>query len=895
MANCTEIRVFELSTESRARLGGATEAKLDIPTAYSMRLTKDVEKLSILNKIATEGVLGFSLPSTPTNDAVFLDYASPVTLDNRVKFYRVAVTLAGHAIRFDRLLVKGRNQGGKEWDLELRRSPDHWIELASGLPINEIDFGNFVMIPANITDNWALPVYDGDYKDPDDQKPVYFPLLDFGGWVDQTEVPQGSVNLDVKAVGVADFRPLVSLPYLLRAGFCKIGWTLDGVILDTDWLKRKWVYALKQDYYQASKIGGRLIGRSFTRFQVQTTQSTIIRYFEVVQGNSIRLPAAGSGNLMGIFNFEGVALKFKYKMVADFTNENGNEITVNFNIHEVDFNGTANLFPTGVVISPTPLTVVFAAGETKTVIFEEEIILQPKQRGAMYVIFDPGPDTGFWMESGAFFSVVPTNKSLMYSDDVEISETVSGETNLLDWLKVLVHLCNGRLETDFDTKTLTVHPNKKADVWGETVPGFLLDEAAALDISEQIIVDSIDMTPVRPDLKRYTRLEFAESTDAYIQSLNLTDPAHSRTLLNGLEYPDEIESIQNPIVEPTLEGVPIGLATGAAGRHPLPYLPRLWDNTTGQRSFNIKPRIFHAFGPVRQINPNPISSTDELTSFFFNEVPNNSNTGLVTEFGYATQLPTWKLTPTPAVAGNVVFGKEQYDLFVAFYIGITQDMRGGSILDLLMFMRMKDYIGYDFRRLFAFKYRGVPLRVPMTGIRDFAPCADSPTPVTFFVPPAETECCDLPCGCQFTTCDYYQDFGVFMRQSTLDDMRLTSFMVDGIELVTTPIGFGLLNMVDVGGMPYVMNLIDVLNSVAAPYFSFNLSTRTHDPKGKRFFSLKRLACVPFRIVIEHDGEEVYIYTQDSQQTKWFGSSWEDFGYGGGAYGDPIDFVTTTEY
>ncbi len=895
MANCTQITVFELTPEGRARLGGATQAVLDISAENAVRLTKDVERLSVLNKIATEGVLGFSIDSTPTNDAVFLDYASPVTLDNRVKFYRVSVIVAGHAIRFDRLLVKGRKSGGKEWDLELRRSPDHWIELASTVPINEIDFGDFTMIPANIVDNWALPVYEGDYTNPDDQKPVYFPLLDFGGWVDQTEPPQGAINLEVKAVGVADFRPLVSLPYLLRAGFCKIGWTLDGVLLDTDWIKRKWVYALKQDYYLASKIGGRLIGRSFTRFQVRTTISTLIRYFEIVQGAGIVIPAMGGGNLMGIFNFEGVALKFKYKLIADFTNENGNSIVVNFNIHEVGDNGSGNYFPTGVVISPTPLIVTFAAGETKTVIFEEEIILQPKQRGAMFVIFDPGPDTGFWMEPGAFFSVVPTNQSLMYSDEVEISETLSDETNLLDWLKVLIHLTNGRLETDFDTKTLTVHPNKKSDVWGETVPGFLLDESAALDISEQIIVDSIDMTPVRPDLSRHTRLEFADSTDAYIQSLNLTEPAHSRTLLNGMEYPDEIESIQNPIVEPTLEGIPIGLATGAGGRHPKPYLPRLWDNTDGKRSFAIRPRIFHAFGPVRQINPEPISATNELTSFFFNEVPNNSNDGLIEEFGYATQLPTWKLTPTPAVNGNVVFGTEQYDLFVAFYIGITQDMRGGSVLDLLMFMRMKDYIGYDFRRLFTFKYRGVPLRIPMTGIRDFAPCSESPTPVTFFVPPAETECCDLPCGCQFTTCDYYMDFGVFLRQSTLDDMRLVSFMVDGIELVSSPIGFGLLNMIDIAGQSYVMNLLDVLNSVGAPYFSFNLSTRTHPDKGKRFFSVKRLACIPFRIVIEYDGEEVYLYTQDSQQTKWFNPTWEDFGYGSEFYGEPIDCETTTEY
>jgi len=149
------------------------------------------------------------------------------------------------------------------------------------------------------------------------------------------------------------------------------------------------------------------------------------------------------------------------------------------------------------------------------------------------------------------------------------------------------------------------------------------------------------------------------------------------------------------------------------------------------------------------------------------------------------------------------------------------------LLDLLMMMRMTDYVGYDFRTMFAFRYNGIPLRVPMTGIRDFAPCSETPTPATFFVSPAETECCDLPCGCQFTTCDYYQDFSIFLRQSTLDLLKVSSFMVDGIELLSAVVSFGTLKMITIDGMPYVMNMVDTLNSIAAPYFTFALSTREH--------------------------------------------------------------------
>ena len=212
-----------------------------------------------------------------------------------------------------------------------------------------------------------------------------------------------------------------------------------------------------------------------------------------------------------------------------------------------------------------------------------------------------------------------------------------------------------------------------------------------------------------------------------------------------------------------------------------------------------------------------------------------------------------------------------------------------------MRMQMKDYVKYDFRSLFFFYANGIPLRVPMTGIRDFQTCGDLPTPVTFFVDPVFSDCCDLPCGCQFTTCEYYQDFGVYLRQSTLNSLKIDSFIVDGIELLTAPVSLGNIKIVDVGGYPFVMNLVDTLNGIGAPYFSFGISTRIHGTRGARFFTLKRLACVPFRILITLDGAECYLYTQDEQKQKYFSGSWDALGYDTETYTEPIDCVTTTEY
>lgn len=890
--SCTDITVYELSPEASNRLSGATEAVLDTPVDFSIRLSKDVERLSQLSKISTEGALGFSLPFTDTNNAVFVDFSSPLTLDNRAKFYRVSVRAGGHTLQFDRMLVKGKNERNQTWDLELRRSPDHWIELSSQVKINELDYSTFVMSKTAIVGNWDFPAYEGDYKNPNTgQRPYYWPLIDFGGWCDQTEVPQGAEGR-FKSVAIEDFRPLLSLSYILRAGFCQIGWTLDGIIFDTDWFKRLWVYALRSDYYIASKRGGRIVGRRFERLLWNNQPGHFLTMDELIEGV---VAWQINGLYAGVENITGVALKFRFQMQGEFHNDRANPFTAVFLVYEMDDHPTSPSF-TGEVLSTESLIVDFAANEKKMVIFDQTVVLKPYQRGAIHIGVVPTLDLGFYIEKGLHVKITPANQSLMTDDIPTISECVSDQTSVLDWLKATIHLINGRLETDFDTKTLTIYPNKTSVVFGETVPGFLLEEEPAIDIEEMIVPDSVQVKPLRQDLKRYQRLEFARTSDAYIDSLNLTEPAHSRMLLNDIDLPNEIDTDQNPIIEPTLEGIPNEIASGSGGRNPRPYLPRMWDNTNGERSFEIQPRILYAFGNVQQINPTPITPANELTSFFLDEVPNPANTGLVTNFGYATQLPTWEMTPEPAVNGNVVFGSEQNDLFVNFYLGLTQEAKNGTILDVLMFMRMKDYIGYDFRRMFTFRYNGIPMRIPMTGIRDFASCSEVTTPVTFFVAPSETECCDLPCGCQFTTCDYYQDFGVFIRQSTLNDILITSFVVDGFELLTSPVTLGLLKIVEIDGFQYVTNLIDALNSIGAPYFSFNLSTRTHPEKGKRFFSIKHLACVPFKILMTYQGEYAYLYTQAEQKTQWFTpGTWNDMGYGSGIYGEPIDCITLTEY
>jgi len=901
MTNGTVITITNLPNELSDLLGGVTSVVLDIDTDFSIRLTKTVEQLSILNKISTEAALGFSVPFSPTNDRVFAEYATPMTLDVKTVFFQCHVIVDGHPLQFSRLFVRGKNERNREWELELARNPDHWVELASQVRTNELDFGTFQMIKTNIVNSWANPAYEGDFTDISVDKPVAWPLVDYGGWVDQTEPPQNAPFNLVRSVGVEDFRPWLSWLYILKAGFCKIGWSLESVLFDLDVVKRLWVYALRPDYYIASEsqLGGKVTGQIYTRTLFNQgdflvlEDVTVLADYAVIDNSNFPV----INRYCGIKNYPGVALKYTFFFKGEFHNDRALPFTAFFSVMEIEDTGSFGYQFTGEIISTESLQVDFAPHEKKSVTFEQTVTLKPGQMGAIHIPVLPTSTPGFFVEAGFYFRVTPANNSYMTDDIIDVRLSVSDEMTILDWLKAFIQPVYGKLETDWETRTVTIYPTKRANVWGQNAPGFLLREEPVIDIDEKIIPGSINLKPVRPDLKRYTRFSFKPTTDAYIKSLNLSSPAHSRTLLNSVDLPQGTEEIFNPFIEPTLEGQIGGLiGSGAGGRSPRPFVPRLYDNTDGQRSFDLAPRVIYGYGNVRQINPAPINDTNLLTSFFFNHPPNPANTGLVTDFGYFTQSPTWQMTPTPSVIVDFVFGVKSQDLFTTFYLGYTQDNRAGNTADVLLLMTMAEYQSYNFRQMFRFKIKGLPAVAPMTEIRDFSSAdgANIATPVKFFVEPSTLDCCDLPCGCQFVECEYYQDMGPMMRQSTLNTLRIASFVVDGVEYITTPVSFGAIKIIDIGGKPYVTNLVDKLNAIGAPYFSFNYSSREEPGKGLRFFKLKRLACFEFRILITEFGVDAYEYTHNSQQQQVFGGGWDDFGYPP-THGEPENCLTTTEY
>lgn len=903
--NCASVTVYDLP-QSAASVIGATSANLDLPTGFSFALSKSAQALTDANKFELESVTAFAIPHTPINDAIFADFIHPQKIDKGDGVLRALAQQEGRPLRFDRVAVLGNTFEG--WELELRRTQEHWADLATKTFIKDIDFGSYLISKPAIEGNWLTPAYEGDVTAPDfvTNPAVYFPLIDYGGWVDETLPPQGQEDLRVKVVGAEDFRPWYFLSYALKAGFCKFGWTIEGLIFEADAFRRLLVYDLIADYYKAGakvEYGGRVRGSNTADYNFSDAQvnlSQIMRFDNTIYAQTAyTVPSfVVGGTMAAIRNPLELAINWRFKFIGRIQNTNAFDVILNFAIYELDNTGPnfPNFYLNGNVLT-TPVQYTVPANSTQFVVFEQECIIQAGQRAVMNSRHSKvnGDDvlSGITIKKGSHIDIEPASKCLMTGDEIVVSQMVNRERTVMDLLKAAVHLIGGRIDENPDTKTIMLHPERLSDYFGDNVPGFILDEQPAVNLKNLVVVDSTKQAQTRTALKRYTRISFADSTDAYIDELPFVEPPQSRKIENSPDLPDEVEEIKNPLFEPTIEGQPKGLASYAM---PLPYLPRLYDNTDGQRSFDIGPRILYNYGIVKQINPNPFrpgaTPSDANPGFFFNEQANTAFTGFYTEFGYASMLPTWKLDPDSAV--NLTFSAPGPDYFTIFHLAQLQRRKRGTLVEVLLWMRMRDYVSYNFRPLYKLEISGIDFVAPMTSIRDFLPCDNLPTPVQFYVEPADTQCCDRPCGCSFETCTYYQDFGEYLRQATLDSLQITSFKIDGIEQITDPVPFGPIELVDLDGHPYVMNLINALNSIGAPYFSFDISRKIHPTRGARFFTIKRPSCQPFEILISEGETIIYKYTQNEQLQSVFGSE-QPFGYAPDFYDEPTDCVITNEY
>lgn len=871
MASSVKIEV-RLGPEGNTLLGGINWAVLDLEPDFSPRLFKDVQQLSDINEVLTEGLLAFSVPFSTVNDAAFLRYSSPIITNNTDEGIEARLSVDASELPFDRIFFVEKNDSDSRWEVQFRRSPNHWLELSSNKKLCTIDVGS-KEVNAALATEWVNQLYI-DEGDPT----RWFPV-DYGGWVDQSE-PVQFTDPPVKNIYLEDLRPWIYEVYLLKQGFCEIGWTLEGLVFESNWARAQMCYILSREYFAQSKGGlHKIIGQNLVGIGTGGLGAPPI-IFDALQydpgGNGVPVGPFWAGAILNSLPYKA---KYKFTFEGYLKNNAGSGKSIKLFISDFDF---ATGLPAGQIYWQEEYQ--FTANETRYILVSQEIDLASGERGSFLF----GAQAHISFLKGFRIIIEPSTKSLIRGDIVQINRLINCDYDLLSLFKGFVHKCNGRIETDFVNRVISVHPQRTSDVLGTTVPGFIQDGEVPVSLGEKIICSSFKMSPIKNDLVRYARYGFAQSTDAYIDSLQLPEPPFSRRVLNGLELKDAVQEWTNPFFEPTLEARNDELRKVSTISSP--FLPRLYDNMDSERSFEIGPRSMFYFGSVVQV--------DNTDTNFLNGVPNALyfEGALTTEFGYASHLPTSDFDVQPTLNGTLVYGNEASDIYVMFYLKSSLSQKRGMWIDALVMMNQTDWDEWNFRVPFEFSYNGDPVLAFGQNIKDFAPALEFPTPMRLLVEPSDTSCCDQPCSCRFRECNYYQDFGQYITQDTLDALSITSFKVNEIEQLNAPVDFGVINVVQIAGRQFVRNLVDALNTIEVPYFFFAPSTKDYVGKSDlRFFKIKSPSCYAFEIIISDADGEVYRYRDFDMAQKWFNADWEAMGYAANPVSDPQDCVYTTEY
>lgn len=862
-------------------------AMLDLDRGFSPRFSKDVNSLSDVNKLITDGMLNFSVPRSKTNDIVFMESGSPIITDNRDTGVECRIYVDGRQYPFDRIWVK--NKHSDSWEIEVRRSPNHWLELASLKKLNTIDLGT-----EEVSDTIRQNLWDQYYTE--GGAITRWMPCDYGGWVDLNE-PLQFTDPPVKEIYYEDLRPWFCLPELLKKGFCEIGWTLEGQILDTRWSRAIFCYILNREYYTQSRGGNHiLIGNNTTTDDYTLTQIEQPLIYNTVSydpgANSI---VAFPGFIAGAINSLPYRAMYRFNIIFAVENPTVYDVLLTVAVGDYDFGGNF----TGEIFWSETFTIPI--GGTETISIDQLIPVNADSRAAFLVtgIADLAPPsiTPLVKISAMRLRIEPGQKSLVRGDVVELASLIHPDYFLLDLFKGYVHQIGGRVDTDVENKTVYVYPYKYVDAYGDPAEGFIQEDEPPIELDGKVICDSIQLTRIRNSLPRYTRLSFADSTDAYVSEfVKPQDPLFSRKVLNGEDLQDTIQELKNPFFEPTFEARPQVLKQqqNSQGRyHPSPYMPVLHDNTEGNRSFAIGPRVLFFYGYSQQLDTESgLACKVYLEDALIPGLPTGN-------FGYGAHVPTlgWLEGTLPEVDAKLTYGSYPDDLYVKFYLDTLTIQKTGFNVNLLALVNGTEYSAWNFRKKFLHTIDGKPVAMLGQRIRDFAAALDIPTPIDFIVEAPSTTCCELPCGCRFMECDYFQDFGQYMNQSTLDELSITSFKVNEIEQLLAPVDFGILDIVEFNGRQFIMNMVTALEACGVDYFSYRPSTQVYSlkPDG-RFFKIKRPACWTFEIIISDGDGEIYRYTESTMEQKWFGGGgWEPFGYAGEPLSEPSLCVATIEY
>lgn len=710
------IEILDIPSNFPAHLLDNGRLYLDLSPEFGFRLNKSRSELSEVDKIKDESALTIVLPRTPKNDLVFASFILPNT-PTALQTFNVMCAYGGMILAQNIGIPIRLNDADQTIEFQLAKSQDFWLKAAADFNIDQIDLGRFTYTKANIKATWDK----GKFTDGD--QGVVLTNIDFG----QPSTDEDGNPTDWR---IAYFRPLVSLINLLKLGFYQIGYELQFDALETDWGRSLWCYLLKKEFWDQP-------GRGFlyrTRIRSNDFDGGENGTLYIVEyDNGSNFDATVNSNNGAYVNNQlhtaEISIKFIYPFFAQpYTGTSIVEETVRF-YHYRNVNNPEKIDEQFIdfEVDPTDLQDI----EYKSKIFT----LLPGDY--LYVQLDEAHEAAGYLNS--FFYIprntkiefVPEGKMIYEGDTVTIRQMLA-PYSLLDVFKGAIGLGRFLIETDVNNRKVIVRPKLNTSIDSQAVEGFL--QSDFLDLSEKIVVRS-RVRQSKAQNNRYAVFAFKKSTDRFIGGLDFNEeenPIYSRSIDLGIGE-RQTTFIRNSFFEPT-----------ANIEYQELEIPAMYDNESGNESYNIAPRILSAVGRFKQVKS--FSELVQPATWTWEQEEED-------EFLIMSQLPQRQYLD----ANNnlvepdqgVVYGGQVEDLFNTFIQSAANELVASSVDQYLVWLSLNDYLQINFRKPLLMYYEGQTFVAELIAVKDYDTSADLPTIIECKPQVAE----DI----MFNAADYYLD------------------------------------------------------------------------------------------------------------------------------------------
>lgn len=666
---------------------------LDLPEGVAFRGTKAIQELTEIEEISQEAALAIDVPLTSKNRLILYEYTiNSVYLGESIP---VEVTDGDTILGFTSMSVKSVKS--RVATIELYGSG--WVDDLKKIKMNALDLGLY---------SWDIDTMKATWLNDTDPEVAVPVVAHYGLFYN---VAAGLVK--------GDLRIWFNLNKLMKACFCAIGWEFKSPYYEGE--VGRWLYSyLSGKYWHWYSTKNDI-------FKVIVDRSTI-----TLDGNPTVLIWDGViQDPYSLYNNMGPSGRpDEYLYPPSGETPAYMRIIIEglkVNLPKVPSGEPAAYFWILVYKNrPPAVTFLFydyfaaSANEDITKTLNYEVIDEDCRAGDSYNMFvgygdifntGSGPGTNYdFTILEAQCSFAPDPPRYANDDEIPVGELLDETLNPYELLKGMVHLCNGKILTDFAGKTVTLYPPYDARQRGERIEGFFIRNQGGDELAP-IQRDSMEMTVLAREKQKNLLLAFADPTDVYTKEKFPNTPAYSRLIVFD-QGVNTTEEKKNPVFEPLLEKFVTDDEIGHGGF----VMPVLWDAGEGIRSKEPGRRV----GVLYPKSPQVYEEIELIIYVDDEEIKFPAP---------LSQVPTFAIDSSIEMV-QIAFAEFQNDLYRLFWSRWLKETRGNEY-EFLVYLSAKNYAEYNFRKPFWIRYEEAVILLQLTAIKDYEIGGASSTPARF--------------------------------------------------------------------------------------------------------------------------------------------------------------------